>query len=143
MRIRTAEPEDFSELRRIYLESRRRYFHWTDRTKLAAGDFDAATRGERVWVAVDEAEKPVGFASVWMPEHFIHSLFVAPERTGLGLGAALLRHCLSNIGRPARLKCVQANAPAIRFYRSHGWQIVGEGKAADEPYFLMQFDDEV
>lgn len=90
-----------------------------------------------------EATEPVGFASVWMPEHFIHNLFVAPERTGVGWGSALLRHCLAHIGRPARLKCVQANTRALRFYRSHGWRIVGEGKAADEPYFLMQFDEEV
>ncbi len=85
----------------------------------------------------------MGFVSVWMPKHFIHNLFVAPETVGKGYGSALLRHCLAHIGRPARLKCSKENHAAFHFYLSHRWRIVGEGSGAEGPYHELEFNEEI
>jgi hypothetical protein len=41
-------------------------------------DFDAATRDEEIWVAVQNGHR-LGFASVWTNDNFLHNLFVDPR----------------------------------------------------------------
>lgn len=139
MRIRPAEAGDLPVLRQIYFRSRTKHFLWADRTRYALEDFDVDTLGERVWVAEGRGQRAEGFVSVWVPEHFIHTLFVAPEVMGQGYGSALLRAGLAQIGRPARLKCATRNEAALRFYVSRAWRIVGEGIGAEGPYYELAF----
>lgn len=135
--IREMTPKDLSALRSIYLETRAVTFQWLNETDLNLDDFDRDTEGERIWVA-EFAGQLVGFISAWEPDNFIHHLFVLPTFSGNKIGSALLSTCLENIGRPAQLKCVSANADALRFYRAKGWQTVSRGVSSDGEYQLMQ-----
>jgi GNAT superfamily N-acetyltransferase len=127
------------DLRRIYLESRQQTFHWLDTSAYQLNDFDQATQDEAIRVALVE-EKPVGFISWYEPDYFIHNLFINQAYTKQGIGKALLNCCLAEIGRPARLKCLQQNLNALKFYQSQGWRIEAEGDSEDGPYYLMWLD---
>jgi len=136
--VRKYKPDDAPELRRIFLESRRKAFFWADPEGFELSDFDVVTRGEVVFVAVQEGV-PVGFIAWWPPEDFIHSLFIDPACTGMGVGKMLLNACLSELGRPATLKCLQANTPALEFYKAQGWEIGAAGKSDEGDYFVLTF----
>lgn len=130
---------DRPALRRVYLEARRTSPAWAGARAFAPEDFDAETAGELVLVA-RRAGRIAGLVSAWLPDHFIHLLVVAPAEQRSGVGSALLAACLARLGRPATLKCLQANAGALAFYRRRGWQVVAPGRAEDGAYFLMRFD---
>ena len=55
-------------------------------------EFLGSIDGEDVHVAM-LGEDIVGFASVWVPERFIHHLYVSPAHQRAGVGSALLRAC--------------------------------------------------
>lgn len=128
---------DRPALRRLYAEARRSLLRADEAAAPAADGFDGATEGELVLVARRDG-RVAGFVSAWLPDHFIHLLFVAPDALRRGVGSALLSACLDRIGRPATLKCLQANTDALAFYRRHGWEIVAPGRAEDGPYYLMK-----
>ena len=50
----------------------------------------------------------------------------------------IARSAETNVGRPARLKCLVQNTRAISFYRAKGWKKVGEGSSEDGEYHLLQ-----
>ncbi|PJJ58797.1 GNAT family N-acetyltransferase [Hymenobacter chitinivorans] len=129
-------PQYAEPLRLLYLRARQRAFTWLDAAQFSLEDFDAVTRGETILVVLNQAE-PVGFIAWWPPDNFIHSLFVAPEQHGQGIGQALLQACLARMGRPATLKCLQQNTRALGFYRALGWTITAEGDSSEGPYFLL------
>jgi ribosomal protein S18 acetylase RimI-like enzyme len=135
--IRGVLPEDLPALRRIFLESRRATFTWINQSKLALEDFDKASAGETVLVALSGG-RPVGLVSWWPPENFVHSLFIAPGHERRGIGGRLLREALSRMGRPARLKVDVPNEQAIAFYAAQGWKIVDRGSGEFGDYFVMQ-----
>jgi len=139
--VRPFTESDRNALREIYLESRRHAFSWADGSLFTQEDFDCDTKGERIWVATCET-RPLGFASVWEPENFVHNLFVHPTVTGRGIGSALLDEALRHIGRPATLKCAEKNPKARDFYLSKSWTIISNGDGSEGRYFLMQFKDE-
>ncbi len=130
---------DRKALREIYLKARIHAFVWRDSSLYREDDFDRDTKGEKIWVAAN-ATNPVGFISVWEPENFIHHLFVHPKATGQGIGSALLKKCLHNIGRPAALKCDDQNSKARDFYLSKEWKKISVGNGPDGKYLLMHFD---
>ena len=126
-------------LRELYVASRAATFTWMDATMFTLADFDTDTAAECIWVA-SRNDKVQGFISVWLPDHFIHCLYVNPAATGRGIGSALLKYCLAHIGRPARLKCKIRNTTALRFYEAHGWETIAEaGTASNGGYYLMSF----
>jgi ribosomal protein S18 acetylase RimI-like enzyme len=129
-------PAHAGPLRQLYLAARQQAFTWLDASTFALADFDTVTRGETILVALQQ-EVPVGFIAWWPPESFIHSLFVAPEQVGKGIGTALLQACLAQISRPATLKCLQQNQQALGFYQRQGWIIREAGDSAEGPYFLL------
>ena len=132
-------PEHTPQLRRIYLESRRKAFTWLNPATLALPDFDKAIAGEEVLVALHQHE-PVGFIAWWPPGNFIHSLYVAPAFVRQGVGQRLLQAGLARMGRPATLKCVQQNKAALAFYQSLGWVIKGSGCSDEVAYYLLARD---
>lgn len=134
------EQKDADELASLYLRARRHYFHWLDRDSISEADFSRDTSGERVWVAELDT-MVVGFISAWESENYIHNLFVDVKFSRRGIGTALLNTCLDNIGRPARLKCVAENYPALDFYHFQGWQTIAEAMGSDGEYQLMQYTE--
>ncbi|QDU31803.1 putative acetyltransferase [Anatilimnocola aggregata] len=141
LEIRDFRPADLEPLRWIYLRSRAEAFVWLEPNSLLLQDFDVATQEEPILVA-EQAGTIAGFVSWWPPENFIHNLFIDPAFTRQGIGRALLVECLTRIGRPATLKCVQQNANACAFYRALGWTIAAEGTGDHGAYFLMRKDAE-
>lgn len=128
-----------NDLQQIYLEARQQTFQWLDTSAYQLNDFDQATQDEVIRVAL-VGEKPVGFISWYVPDNFIHNLFIDQALRNQGIGKALLNHCLTELGRPARLKCLQQNKNALGFYQSQGWQIEEDGGSDDGRYYLMRKD---
>jgi len=139
MNIRRFDERDRASLRDIYLTARVATFHWLDTGAFKPEDFDAATGGERVWVAERDGTL-LGFASVWMPDNFLHSLFVHPDSQGSGAGKALLSVCIAATGGRLSLKCLCRNENARDFYLSQGWQIRSREIGPDGDCFVMHFD---
>jgi ribosomal protein S18 acetylase RimI-like enzyme len=138
MIIREFSEDDRNALRNIYLISRKQTFTWFDTAGYTLNDFDKDTGGERMLVA-DEEGAILGFISCWLPDNFIHHLFVHPAYIHRGVGKALLNEAMAMLHKPVTLKCLTRNENALVFYRSQGWQIEekGEGKPGD--YFLMSY----
>jgi putative acetyltransferase len=79
-------------------------------------------------VVAERGRALVGFVTVELSNGYVDQIVVAPEQWGTGVAAALLdeaRHL-----SPARLSLTvnTDNARAIRFYRKHGFSIVGESR---------------
>lgn len=139
LNTRPYQLKDRSYLREIYLASRTATFTWESPKQYQLEDFDQATENEVIWVAT-VGERPMGYISWWPPQNFIHHLFVDPHFTRRGIGRSLLQSSLAHMGRPATLKCVQRNEPAIAFYVSQGWRIDSTGQSSEGQYFVMVFD---
>ncbi|RKP50048.1 GNAT family N-acetyltransferase [Cohnella endophytica] len=137
--VRPAVARDLASLRTIYLESRAQTFHWLDKSQLLPEDFDRDSEGELVLVA-EKDSRILGFAGIWVPDHFIHHLYVHPDCARQGVGAALLHACYEAFPSPPALtlKCISENEAALAFYRSQGWRIIEEGSGPNGPYFLME-----
>lgn len=135
--IREFEEQDRAALRRIYTAARRAAFTWQDATTFQPADFDTDTEDECILVALADGQ-PVGFASIWEPDSFLHTLFVHPDFQRQGVGKMLLTHCSAYFtAATPTLKCLKANAPAIGFYLHQGWQAVADGDSPDGPYLLF------
>lgn len=139
MRIRPARTMDSPELRRIYLASRRQSFVWENEHEMALEDFDKDTADEHILVA--EAERRiVGFASLYLPDDFIHLLFIDPDFSGRGAGSKLLEAAAEKMNKPLTLKCVSANHKALKFYEKNGWKKVVEETGPSGKYWLMSYE---
>lgn len=136
LKIREFKEEDRHTLSDIYLISRLNTFTWFDTSAYKTDDFDNHTKDEYILVA-DYDGAVIGFISCWLPDNFIHHLFIHPAYTKHGVGKALLNAAIVNLGKPVTLKCLVRNENAIAFYRSQGWRVEerGEGKPGD--YYLM------
>lgn len=139
IRVRPFTEGDRDALRALFVTSRDAAFVWDPPGAHRLQDFDAATAGEIVLVALLD-ELPVGFASIWAPESFLHNLFVHPAFQGRGVGSALLEACGPHFRSPATLKCLKHNRDALRFYRSRGWTIRGEGENDGGAYLILGRD---
>lgn len=137
--IRKAQPADTAELAALFLESRRRAFHWHDAERYQLDDFQKQTEGEVIMVAVDDDKKVLGFISVWEPDRFIHHLFVSSDYQRSEIGTLLLRSLKSWLPQPYRLKCLVANQRACAFYLKNGWREVDRGNTEDGDHLVFEF----
>lgn len=136
--IRAFVEADRPALRRLFVEARNQAFTWAPAGAHRLQDFDIATEGERILVASATADGEVlGFAAVWEPDSFLHSLFVHPDCQGRGIGKALLAACQPYFSATPTLKCLEANQAAQAFYFSQGWQLRQRGDSADGAYLLL------
>jgi ribosomal protein S18 acetylase RimI-like enzyme len=91
------------------------------------------------WIAVLNA-KVVGM--VLTGGEWLDDLWVLRENRGCGVGQRLLAQGEAEIvargHRTLRLRVVQSNAMAIRFYHKHGWQIARE--FPHEKYSVMMLE---
>lgn len=138
LKIREAKLEDYPELREIFLASRRENFHWADANEMALGDFDKQTEKEFILLA-EENTIILGFTALYLPDNFIHHLFVHPDHAGKGVGRQLLDAAIESMRKPIRLKCVSANHKAMKFYENNGWERVVEEEKHGEKYWVMEF----
>ena len=137
MLVREFKESDREQLRRIYLDSRRATFQWLDTSAYTLADFDTDTAGERILVAVTDNDLISGFAAVWMPDNFIHHLFVAPGSQRQGVGKALLQTATALFDLPVTLKCLTQNHNAVNFYKALGWRVRSKRSDGNGDYFLM------
>ena len=80
----------------------------------------------------------IGFVSVWLPENFIHHLYVQPEYQGIGAGPGLLNHVVSSNPDPWKLKCSERNVKDRAFYRCLGWHELSRAVGDEDPYWNLQ-----
>jgi len=128
---------DRKTLRELFVSARNAAFSWSASDAHKLEDFDIVTEGEKIVVAVVSSD-PIGFASIWEPDSFLHNLFVHPNFQGQGVGRALLAYCEKYFSDIPTLKCVKANKNARRFYQAQGWTVRSEAVGPDGPYVLME-----
>lgn len=114
---------DYPQLREIYLASRRQSFHWVKAEDMDLHDFDQDTQDEQIFIA-EENSKILGFISLYVPDRFIHLLFVHPEAAGQGAGDLLLKQAIKVLGTPITLKCVSENHNALSFYQKEAGRLL-------------------
>ncbi|WP_460452154.1 GNAT family N-acetyltransferase [Alsobacter sp. SYSU BS001988] len=117
----------------MYVDARRVAFTWCPPSIFRTDDFERDSLGEAVYVAELEG-RVAGFLSLWLPERFIHLLFVDPGLHRRGIGRALLSHALHILGPRVWLKCQQGNLNALAFYRSQGWSVTPGGSDEVGPW---------
>jgi ribosomal protein S18 acetylase RimI-like enzyme len=104
---------------------------------ISASTFAEETVDETLLVAECEG-RTVGFASVYLPQSFVHHLYVDPDFASRGIGAELLRNAVALAGGRASLKCQTRNQRAIAFYRRLGWIEVSAGTSEYGPWVAMR-----
>jgi len=138
-RIRLATAADTVVLQRLFLEVRRATFTWKAPESFTEADFEEQTLGESVWVAEGVSGDILGFISIWEPDAFIHHLFVRPQDQRHGVGRALLEHTRRWLPLPHRLKCLELNTRALRFYLKEGWTEIGQGGSQESAYRHLEY----
>jgi GNAT superfamily N-acetyltransferase len=144
VRVRDFAEADREALRALFVAARDAAFVWDAPGEHRPEDFETATAGERILVAVMQTaaeEEVVGFASIWLPESFLHNLFVDPAHQRRGVGRALLAACKPYFRDAPTLKCVHCNENALRFYFAQGWTIRDSGVGDVGGYFLLTLGD--
>ncbi|TMH81319.1 MAG: GNAT family N-acetyltransferase [Betaproteobacteria bacterium] len=137
LQVRQLEQGDAPAVQRLYERAVRRA-EWLPAAVKADPNFARASQGEAVFVYHSTEGRLVGLLSVYVPESYIHHVFVDPEFERRGVGTVLLSSLETWLPLPWRLKCVTANAPARAFYASHGWIEVGSGNSDQGPYVLLE-----
>lgn len=135
--VREFRESDRETLRELFVATRDDAFSWASPLDHKLEDFDVVTQGETILVAVTE-DRPIGFASIFEADSFLHNLFVHPQSQGQGVGKVLLASCERYFCAVPTLKCVKANEAARQFYQSQGWRVRGEAEGPDGPYLLME-----
>jgi GNAT superfamily N-acetyltransferase len=124
--VRAMDEGDLDVGRKIFLNARRAAFHWLDGSPFALEDFDRQTVDEQVWVA-EVLPGVVGFVAIYLPDNYVHHLFVEPGHRGKGIGTKLLQFALQRAARALELKCSSANLAGCRFYEQRGGREVERG----------------
>ena len=119
-KVRPFTSEDELACIRVMNEAMGQSFYWTKVESLDTQSFRATTSDEALIVA-ELAGQVVGFASIYIPDHFLHHLYVDPGVQRKGVGAALLSEMHRIIGSDASLKCQVQNTTARDFYAANGW----------------------
>ena len=131
------EEKDRERLKIIYSEVRQTNFTWLPPEFFNISSFDKDTEGEFILVAKVENEI-VGFASVWLPDSFLHHLYVSNQFQGRGVGTLLLKSVIDMTTSDITLKCLSKNELAIKFYLQKGWEPVSEGESNEGRYILFK-----
>jgi len=121
--VRPADPQEADALAELYLASREAAFPAMPRPVHPPHELRRWLRGRfgepdtEVWLA-ESGDRPVGL--LLLEGDWVHSLYVAPDRLGQGVGSALL--ALAQGLRPRLgLWVFAANTAARRFYARHGF----------------------
>ncbi|MEX6687089.1 GNAT family N-acetyltransferase [Danxiaibacter flavus] len=137
-----SRPSDQPDLRMLFLKERQKTFAWKDAASFHPDDFDKETEGETILVALCD-NRLVGFISIWLPDNFIHHLFVDSAYQNLGIGGKLLEKAIEKTGLPVSLKCLELNTKAVAFYTGKGFTEKAKGGEGEESYILFELDQKV
>ena len=118
--IREGMALDREALATILYRASRDVFPLAGIERVDAAEFDRQTKGESILVA-EKDDRPVGFSSVWDPDHFLHHFFIDPDHQGQGIGRSLMVATMMRYGSALSLKCNTSNTTARTFYRAMGW----------------------
>ena len=105
--------------------------------KIDLAILEAETKDETILVGESDGSI-VGFVSVYLPQSFVHHLYVDSALQGRGFGAALLERAVTLAGGSASLKCQTRNDSALSFYRRLGWIEVTAGTGEFGPWVAMR-----
>lgn len=100
--------------------------------------FENATQGEEIFVALYSGII-VGIATVWIPDAFVHYLFVDQEIRHKGVGRAMIERLAEQYESPLTLKCLIENKEAMAFYHATGWHEVETGYSEEGAYALLRY----
>ncbi len=139
IRIRKAQSSDTDCLSTLFKESRRRAVPQTDPAGSPVDEFQNQTQGEIVWLAVNDAQKVIGFISVKEADRFIHHLVVSSEYQPNEISSFLLRSLKPWLPLPYRLKCLATNQRGCAFYVKNGWREVERGGSPDGKFLVFEF----
>jgi ribosomal protein S18 acetylase RimI-like enzyme len=96
------------------------------------GDLEDFRRSWK-WVAVEAAsDKPVAFAGV--DGTYVSWLYVDPPHAGRGIGRALLRIAIGEVGAEAWTIALEGNARARKLYESEGFAVTKTFDGANNGY---------
>lgn len=140
VRITTLQSNDLPALRELYLNVRQATFEWFDTSHYQLADFDTDTIDEFILVAY-VGNKLAGFVSAYMPDNFIHHLYVDAIYQKQGVGTALLNAILEKLKFPVGLKCLENNTSAVAFYEKHGFRYVEKGVSMEGVYILFKYEE--
>lgn len=141
LKIAESQSDYLPALREIYLQVRQATFTWFDTSHYQLTSFDTDTKDEYVLVAsIDDVV--VGFVSAYMPENFIHHVYVHQSYQKQGIGKMLLDAMLTKMKPPAGLKCLQLNEAAIAFYKKYGFVKRKKGISTEGIYLLLEYAGE-
>ncbi|MET3025733.1 GNAT family N-acetyltransferase [Flavobacterium sp. UW10123] len=129
-------------LRTIFLKERQRTFTEQDTSEFKLEDFDKQTQGEYILTALID-DIPVGFISIWMPNNFIHHLYVDTEYQGKNIGTQLLKATIQKTAFPITLKCLANNIKAIEFYLKKGFIEKSRGQSSNGTYILFELKQDI
>ena len=118
-------PEELGSCADLYVRVLRETFTWVPPERHRRDDFIHAARDEDIYVAVEDGVI-LGIAAFYLPQNFLHSLYV--ERRGKGVGKALLDHVAALAHGPVSLKVQAPNRRAQQFYAREGFACVERGR---------------
>jgi len=133
---------DLPRLRTIFLNERQRTFTEQDTSEFKLEDFDKQTQGEYILTALID-NIPVGFISIWMPNNFIHHLYVDTIYQGKNIGTQLLQAAIQKTAFPITLKCLVSNTKATEFYLKKGFREKSKGQSSNGTYILFELTKDV
>lgn len=137
LKIVERESNHTKDLQRIFLNGRQKTFYWLDTTNFALDDFEKQTQGEVILVAIFD-KKIVGFISLWLPDNFIHHLYIDENYQNKNIGTRLLETAIKKMRFPITLKCLALNTRAISFYMKKGFIQKEKGDSEEGEYFLFE-----
>jgi ribosomal protein S18 acetylase RimI-like enzyme len=134
--------DDLNSLRELFLKVRQSTFVWKDPESFDLFDFDTQTSGEYILTAFYQ-EKIVGFISIWLPDNFIHHLFIDEKFQKIGIGKELLKAAIDKTGFPIKLKCLEKNTQAVAFYKKTGFIEKNKGGVGEDSYIAFELNKEI
>jgi ribosomal protein S18 acetylase RimI-like enzyme len=136
--VREACPADRPQVTRVFVNCRSQNFSWLPASAISLDDFNLAVKDERLFVAVLPDGAICGFLSLWEPGQFIHYLFIDPAYQGCHIANRLVKHLFPIYRQPYRLKCLDLNLRALKYYRREGWVEVGRGIDKDGGHRVLE-----
>lgn len=137
MIIREMKTVDVLQLRQLFNKVRKECFYWETKNYHIM-EFDQQTIDESVYVC-EKQGRIIGFISVYVPDNFVHHLYVEQSETGQGIGRALLQTVIALRNEPLSLKCVSDNEAALQFYKQLGWEKVRLANDDEYSYWLLKY----
>lgn len=142
IKIVEAQSKDYKLLREIFLNERQNAFFWQNPSDFLLEDFDKQTQGEFILIAFIE-DVPIGFISIWMPNNFVHHLYIDQKYQKKGIGTLLLKEAIKYTKFPLTLKCLENNVKAVEFYKRKGFLEKGKGQSENGNYILFELSNEI